>query len=48
MIAIAEARAMATAAFELSPHERALYRRFAALAWPRHTSYPSVPAWTAK
>jgi len=33
--------------YVLSPGERAVYRRFAALALPRHTSYPSAPVWTA-
>jgi oxygen-independent coproporphyrinogen-3 oxidase len=34
--------------FELSPRQRAVYRRFADLALPRHTSYPSVAAWTTE
>jgi oxygen-independent coproporphyrinogen-3 oxidase len=29
----------------LSPDERAIYRRYAGLALPRHTSYPIAPAW---
>jgi oxygen-independent coproporphyrinogen III oxidase len=31
--------------FKLSQAERAIYRRYAALALPRHTSYPIAPAW---
>jgi oxygen-independent coproporphyrinogen-3 oxidase len=30
----------------LSPVEREVYRRYARLALPRHTSYPIAPAWT--
>ena len=33
-------------ALSLSPGERAVYRRFASLALPRHTSYPTAPVWT--
>src|ERR1019366_7167117 len=29
----------------LSPDERAIYRRYAGLALPRHTSYPIAPTW---
>ncbi|MER3416920.1 MAG: oxygen-independent coproporphyrinogen III oxidase [Gemmataceae bacterium] len=29
----------------LEPRERAVYARYARLALPRHTSYPSVPVW---
>lgn len=32
-------------AYSLSETERATYRRYAALALPRHTSYPAAPAW---
>jgi oxygen-independent coproporphyrinogen III oxidase len=31
--------------FKLSHDERAIYRRYAGLALPRHTSYPIAPAW---
>jgi oxygen-independent coproporphyrinogen-3 oxidase len=31
--------------YTLSQAERAVYRRFASLALPRHTSYPTVPVW---
>ena len=31
--------------FSLSPDEQAIYRRYAGLALPRHTSYPIAPAW---
>ncbi len=34
------------ATYELSSSERQTYRRYAGLALPRHTSYPSVPYWT--
>jgi oxygen-independent coproporphyrinogen-3 oxidase len=30
---------------ELTPQQRRIYRRYSALALPRHTSYPVVPAW---
>ena len=32
--------------FTLSPDDRRTYLRFCDLALPRHTSYPTVPAWT--
>ncbi|HYV37284.1 MAG TPA: oxygen-independent coproporphyrinogen III oxidase, partial [Gemmataceae bacterium] len=35
------------AAYLLTPAERAIYRRYAGLALPRHTSYPTAPAWQA-
>jgi oxygen-independent coproporphyrinogen-3 oxidase len=31
--------------YTLTQAEREIYRRYATLALPRHTSYPSVPAW---
>jgi oxygen-independent coproporphyrinogen III oxidase len=34
-----------TSNLTLSHEERAIYRRYAGLALPRHTSYPIVPAW---
>jgi len=34
-----------TAHFTLSDQERAIYRRYAGLALPRHTSYPIAPVW---
>jgi oxygen-independent coproporphyrinogen-3 oxidase len=33
------------AAFALTTAERQVYRRYASLALPRHTSYPIAPAW---
>jgi oxygen-independent coproporphyrinogen-3 oxidase len=38
---------MRAPACSLSLAERAVYRRFAELALPRHTSYPVVPVWRA-
>lgn len=35
------------ATYALSSAQRETYRRYAGLSLPRHTSYPSVPAWTA-
>jgi oxygen-independent coproporphyrinogen III oxidase len=35
----------ATMRYELTPGERATYRRYAGLALPRHTSYPIAPVW---
>jgi oxygen-independent coproporphyrinogen-3 oxidase len=35
-------------AFTLSPAERAVYRRCAELALPRHTSYPIAPVWSPR
>ncbi len=32
--------------YELTDAERAIYRRYAKLALPRHTSYPIAPAWS--
>jgi hypothetical protein len=32
----------------LTETERQTYRRYAALALPRHTSYPTAPAWSAE
>jgi oxygen-independent coproporphyrinogen-3 oxidase len=32
--------------YRLTPDQRATYRRFAALALPRHTSYPIAAVWT--
>jgi oxygen-independent coproporphyrinogen-3 oxidase len=32
--------------FDLSPEQRAVYRRYADLALPRHTSYPTAPVWS--
>jgi oxygen-independent coproporphyrinogen-3 oxidase len=34
-----------TTTFTLSPEQRSVYRRYAGLALPRHTSYPIAPAW---
>jgi oxygen-independent coproporphyrinogen III oxidase len=34
-----------TSNFTLSHDERTIYRRYAGLALPRHTSYPIAPAW---
>ncbi|MCS7047007.1 MAG: radical SAM protein, partial [Gemmataceae bacterium] len=31
--------------FHLSPEQRIVYRRYAGLALPRHTSYPIAPVW---
>lgn len=31
---------------QLTPEQRQVYRRFAGLALPRHTSYPIAPIWT--
>lgn len=33
-------------AFDLTSSQRSVYRRYAGLALPRHTSYPTPPAWT--
>jgi oxygen-independent coproporphyrinogen-3 oxidase len=35
----------AVSPFDLTPAQRAVYRRYAGLALPRHTSYPTPPAW---
>jgi oxygen-independent coproporphyrinogen-3 oxidase len=35
-----------TTAYRLDDAEKATYRRYARLALPRHTSYPTVPAWS--
>lgn len=35
------------AVYSLSESERQIYRRYATLALPRHTSYPSAPFWKA-
>ncbi|HVK17531.1 MAG TPA: oxygen-independent coproporphyrinogen III oxidase [Fimbriiglobus sp.] len=32
--------------FDLTPEQRAVYRRYAELALPRHTSYPTAPVWS--
>lgn len=32
--------------FSLTPSERAVYNRYAGLALPRHTSYPTPPVWS--
>ncbi len=37
---------MSTHRFELSEAERRIYRHYAGLALPRHTSYPVAPFWT--
>jgi len=34
--------------YTLTPAERATYLRYARLALPRHTSYPTAPVWTTK
>jgi oxygen-independent coproporphyrinogen-3 oxidase len=39
---------MSTVPHALTPVERNVYRRFAELALPRHTSYPIVPVWTPR
>ncbi len=33
--------------YQLSDQQRQIYRRYAGLALPRHTSYPIVPVWTS-
>jgi oxygen-independent coproporphyrinogen-3 oxidase len=33
--------------YRLTDAERRIYRRYAGLALPRHTSYPTAPTWTA-
>jgi oxygen-independent coproporphyrinogen-3 oxidase len=33
-------------AFDLTPEQRLVYRRYAELALPRHTSYPTSPVWS--
>jgi oxygen-independent coproporphyrinogen-3 oxidase len=35
------------APYTLTARERDIYRRYASLALPRHTSYPTAPAWRA-
>jgi oxygen-independent coproporphyrinogen-3 oxidase len=32
--------------FDLTPEQRSVYRRYAELALPRHTSYPTAPVWS--
>jgi oxygen-independent coproporphyrinogen-3 oxidase len=34
--------------YSLTEDQRGVYRRFARLALPRHTSYPTAPVWTAE
>lgn len=36
---------MTAPTYQLSPEQREIYRRFADLALPRHTSYPIAPVW---